>query len=85
MIDKKLLKHIKYSERIFINPDYLKENHTEKFLSFKKIIRLQIVRDKMALDRGLDFGIDPLFKTIMLNAKNFINKLDGKIIFCLSS
>ncbi len=81
MIDKKLLEQIKYSERILLNPDYLKKKHTEKFLSFKKIIRLQIVRDKMALDRGLDFGIDPLFKTIMLNAKDFISKFDGQLYF----
>ena len=81
MIDKKLLEQIKYSERILLNPDYLKKKHTVKFLSFKKIIRLQIVRDKMALDRGLDFGIDPLFKTIMLNAKDFISKFDGQLYF----
>ena len=81
MIDKKLLEQIEYSERILLNPDYLKKKHTEKFLSFKKIVRLQIIRDKMALDRGLDFGIDPLFKTIMLNAKDFISKFDGQLYF----
>ena len=81
IIDQKLLKHIKYSEKKLLNPNYLKKKTTEKFLSFKKIIRLQIVRDKMALDRGLDFGIDPLFKTIMLNAKDFISKFDGQLYF----
>ena len=35
----------------------------------------------MALDRGLDFGIDPLFKTIMLNAKDFISKFDAQLYF----
>ena len=51
------------------------------FLTFKKIIRLQILRDKMALDRGLDFGIDPLFEKIMIDAKDFVNSWDGKLYF----
>ena len=54
---------------------------SEKFLTFKKIIRLQILRDKIALDRGLNFGIDPLFEKIMIEAKNFVNNLDSELYF----
>ena len=42
---------------------------------------MKIFRDKTALDRGLDFGIDPLFKTILTNAKNFVNEWEGKLYF----
>ena len=35
----------------------------------------------MALDRGLDFGIDPLFEKIMIDAKDFVNSWDGKLYF----
>ena len=29
----------------------------------------------------MDFGIDPLLKTIMLNAKDFVNELGGQLYF----
>tara|TARA_Y100000590_G_scaffold237044_1_gene266757 strand:- start:1666 stop:3036 length:1371 start_codon:yes stop_codon:yes gene_type:complete len=62
-----------------------KENLKDKNIilngAFNKIIRLKIIRDKLALDRGLDFGIDPLFKKIFINAKDFINKWNGKLYF----
>ena len=35
----------------------------------------------MALDRGLDFGIDSLFEKIMIDAKDFVNTWDGKLYF----
>ena len=39
------------------------------------------MRDKTALDRGLNFDIDPLFEKIMIEAKNYVNKWDGKLYF----
>jgi len=35
----------------------------------------------MALDRGLNYGIDPLFKKIILEGKNHINSWGGKLYF----
>ena len=80
-IDKKLKMYIKLAEKEFKKEIFETKKDSEKFLTFKKIIRLQILRDKMALNRGLDFGIDPLFEKIMINAKDFVNRWDGKLYF----
>jgi len=80
-IDKKLRKNILIAERELKSRDILKREKIKKFTAFNKIIRLKIVRDKMALDRGLNFGIDPLFKKIILEAKNHINEWGGKLFF----
>ena len=80
-IDKKLKMYIKFAEREFQKEIFETKKDSEKFLTFKKIIRLQILRDKIALDRGLNFSIDPLFEKIMIEAKNFVNKWDGKLYF----
>ena len=80
-IDKKLKKYIRLAEEDLIKEKDLTKNDSEKFLSFKKIIRLKILRDKMSLDRGLNFGIDPLFEKIIVNANDFVNSWNGKLFF----
>ena len=80
-IDKKLKTYIKLAEEEVIKEKPLAESDLERFLSFKKIIRLKILRDKMSLDRGLDFGIDPLFEKIIVNANDFVNTWNGKLFF----
>ena len=35
----------------------------------------------MSLDRGLDFGVDPLFEKIIINANNSVSSWDGKLFF----
>ena len=80
-IDKKLKIYIRFTEKELQKEIFVTKKDSEKFLTFKKIIRLQILRDKMALDRGLDFGIDPLFEKIMIDAKDFVNTWNGKLYF----
>ena len=80
-IDKKLKTYIMLAEKELINGESPINQDSEKFLSFKKILRLKILRDKMSLDRGLDFGIDPLFGKIIANAKDFVNSWKGKLYF----
>ena len=80
-IDKKLNMYIQHAEKEYQKEILKEDKDAEKFLSFKKIIRLQILRDKTALDRGLNFGIDPLFEKIMIEAKNFVNDWDGRLYF----
>ena len=80
-IDKKLKTYIMMAEKELINGESPTNQDPEKFLSFKKILRLKILRDKMSLDRGLDFGIDSLFEKIILNAKNFVSTWNGKLYF----
>ena len=80
-IDKKLKIYIRFAETELQKEIFVTKKDSEKFLTFKKIIRLQILRDKTALDRGLNFGIDPLFEKIMIEANNFVNKWDGKLYF----
>jgi len=80
-IDKKLKIYIRFAEKESQKEIFVTKKVSEKFLAYKKIIRLQILRDKMALDRGLDFGIDPLFEKIMIGAKDFVNSWDGKLYF----
>ena len=81
VIDKKLKQHIQIAESKLEQETTETHEYKDKFLSIKKIIRLQIVRDKMALDRGLDYGIDPLFKKIMIDAKKFVNQWNGELYF----
>ena len=80
-INKKLKTYIEIAEKGLQKETFVKKKDSEKSLMFKKIIRLQILRSKMSLDRGLDFGIDPLFKKIMTDAKDFVNRWDGKLYF----
>ena len=80
-IDKKLKTYITLVEKELINGASPTNQDSEKFLSFKKILRLKILRDKMSLDRGLDFGIDPLFGKIIANAKDCVNTWNGKLYF----
>ena len=80
-IDEKLKMYIKLAESEYIKKIPKMDKKSEKFLSFKKIIRLQILRDKTALDRGLNFGIDPLFGKILVKAKNLVNSWDGRLYF----
>ena len=60
-------------------------SNSEKSFIFSNLNILKnwtkILRDKLALDRGLDFGIDPLFKKIFINAKDFISSWDGRLYF----
>ena len=80
-IDKKLKKYIKLAESEYRKKTHKIDKNVEKFLSFKKIIRLQILRDKTALDRGLNFGIDPLFEKILVKSRNLVNSWGGKLYF----
>ena len=80
-IDKKLKMYIKLAESEYKKKILKIDKNSEKFLSFKKIIRLQILRDKTALDRGLNFGIDPLFEKILVKARNLVNSWDGRLYF----
>ena len=57
------------------------EANISKFLQFQKIIRLQLVRDKMALDRGLNFGIDPMFLQILNIMNNLVNQIGAELYF----
>ena len=80
-INNQLIEYINLAKQEVVNKkDQLKES-SEKFLSFKKIIRLKILRDKTSLDRGLDFGVDPLFEKIIVSANNFVNSWNGKLFF----
>ena len=49
--------------------------------AFQKIIRLQIVRDKLALDRGIYSKIDPLFEKIITKAKKFAKEKEANLYF----
>jgi hypothetical protein len=80
-VDKKLKESILKAEREYKNKKLLKNKKIKSYNAFQKIIRLQILRDKMALDRGLDFGVDPLFEKIISQAKSDINRWGGKLYF----
>ena len=80
-IDKILRENILIAEKEYKNKKILKSKKIKIYTAFQKIIRLQIVRDKMALDRGLDFGVDPLFEKIISQAKSHINGWGGKLYF----
>jgi len=79
-IDSQLNKYIKIIERNLQN-EILHVDKKEKYLSFKKIVRLQIVRDKLSLDRGLDFGLDTMFEKILVNARNYVQQWNGNLYF----
>ena len=57
------------------------EKKIDNYFAFKKIIRLKIVRDKTAFDRGLNFGVDPLFEKVILQAKKFAEEKKSKFYF----
>jgi len=80
-IDKKLANYINLAQQEMLSKVNSSKTIPEKFLTFKKIIRLKILRDKMSLDRGLNFGIDPLFEKIITKANNFVNSWNGKLFF----
>ena len=79
-IDSQLNKYIKIVEKNLQN-EIVHVDKKEKYLSFKKIVRLQIVRDKLSLDRGLDFGLDTMFEKILVNARNYVQQWDGNLYF----
>jgi len=81
LIDQKLKTYINLAENELTQKKPIIKNDTEKFLAFKKILRLQIIRDKSSLDRGLNFGVDPLFKKIISTANDIVNTWDGKLYF----
>ena len=60
-------------KKIFEEENFVKSNNSLKnkiyVSAFQKIIRLQIIRDKLSLDRGIYFKIDPLFEKIIIEAK----------------
>jgi len=80
-IDKKLKMYIKLAESEIEKKILKIDKNSKKFLPFKKIIRLQILRDKTALDRGLNFVIDPLFEKILIKARNLVNGWNGRLYF----
>jgi hypothetical protein len=80
-IDQRLKIYIQSAEKDLQEGILSTKKDSEKFLTFKKIIRLQILRDKMALDRGLNFGIDPLFEKILVRARDLVNKNEGILYF----
>jgi len=80
-IDKKLKMYIKLAESEIKKKILKIDKNSKKFLPFKKIIRLQILRDKTALDRGLNFVIDPLFEKILIKARNLVNGWNGRLYF----
>ena len=80
-IDKKLMKYINLAEQEMLTKTNPLNEDLENFSTFKKIIRLKILRDKMGLDRGLDFGVDPLFEKIIFKANNLVNSWNGKLFF----
>ena len=42
---------------------------------------MQIIRDKLALDRGIYFKIDPLFEEVIIKAKKFSQKKNANFYF----
>ena len=80
-IDKKLRTHINLAEKELKNKQAINNEISEKFSSFKKIIRLQIIRDKTSFDRGLDIGVDPIFKEIITKANDTVSTWGGKLYF----
>ena len=79
-IDSQLNKYIENEEKN-LKKNVINIDQNEKYLSFKKIIRLQIVRDHSSLDRGLDFGLDPMFEKILINAQNYVKQWQGNLYF----
>ena len=67
--------HIINEKKVFLSENSKKED------AFQKIIRLKTVRDKLALDRGLKFKIDPIFEKIILEAKNFARRKGSNFYF----
>ena len=78
-IDKDLQKYIKFAE--IKKDEKIKKNYSTFVEVLNKIIRLQIVRDKTSLDRGLKLKIDPLFKEIMIKTKQLVNQSGSNLYF----
>ena len=78
-----LIKKIILDEKKKLASNNLKGEYLKNENVFQSIIRLKIVRDKLALDRGLNFEIDPLFEKIIVHAKNFaeLNKSNFYFIY----
>jgi len=76
LIDKKLKQYIQKAET-----NYQKSKKVKKLFSFSKILRLQIIRDKMSLDRGLDLPLDPTLKKILNNSNNLVKSWGGTLYF----
>ena len=74
-INNLLKQHIINEKKSFLSENSKKED------AFQKIIRLKTVRDKLALDRGLKFKIDPIFEKIILEAKNFARRKGSNFYF----
>ena len=78
-----LIKRIILDEKKKLFSNNLKDKNLANKNVFQSIIRLKIVRDKLALDRGLNFKIDPIFEKIILQAKKFseLNKSNFYFIY----
>ena len=75
-INNLLKQHIINEKKVFLSENSKKED------AFQKIIRLKTVRDKLALDRGLKFKIDPIFEKIILETKNFARRKGSNLFVC---
>ena len=80
-LDSFLNKYIETAKKNILKPLPIKSKNQNKFLSFNKILRLQILRDKSSLDRGLITRVDPLFKKVIYDANNFVKSWNGKFYF----
>ena len=76
LIDKKLKQYVLQAET-----NYHKNKKIKKLFSFSKIIRLQIIRDKISLDRGLDLPLDPTLKKILNKSNNLVKSWGGTLYF----
>ena len=66
-------------KKLQLNDFKIKKTHNKH--AFKKIIRLKILRDNIALDRGLNFKIDPIFEKIIIKAKKIAEEKNSKFYF----
>ncbi len=79
IIDNILKQNIIKEKKNFLSKNSIGDKKNKDV--FQKIIRLKILRDKLALDRGLNLPVDSLFKEIILNAKNYANKKGSNFYF----
>jgi hypothetical protein len=68
-------------EKVKIQQNNLKIKKKYSDHAFQKIIRLKILRDNLALDRGLNFKIDPIFEKIIVQAKRIAEEKNSKFYF----
>ena len=78
-IDNILKQNIIKEKKNFLSKNSIDDSKKKDV--FQKIIRLKILRDKLALDRGLNLPVDSLFKEIILNAKNYAKKKGSNFYF----